>query len=235
MYKGIYVALSGAVLKQRHMEVITQNLANANTVGFKRDGLSFKDYLVQDDSGSGGPGQKVMTDLSAFATDLTGGNLVQTGNPLDTALEGDGFFCLEGNRYTRRGDFKVDAAGYLTTHKGLKVLGRKGPVKVPKGKVEFGPSGEVSVDGQAVDTMRIVDFSRKDGLTKAGEGVFTSKDPAVASKALVRQGYVETSNVEIVQEMVRMIETMREFEAYQKAIHAFDEAAGKANNEIGRF
>jgi flagellar basal-body rod protein FlgG len=235
MYKGIYLALSGAVLKQRHMEVITQNLANANTLAYKRDGLSFKDYLVASESASPGPDQKVMTDLSAFSTDHSSGNLVQTGNPLDTALEGDGFFSLEGSRFTRRGDFKVDKEGYLTTHKGLKVLGRKGPIKVPKGKLEIGPDGGLSVDGEAFDTIRIVDFSNKDTLMKAGEGIFTTKATGTPSKALVRQGYIETSNVDIVHEMVRMIETLREFEAYQKAIHAFDEAAGKANNEIGRL
>src|SRR5512139_1444770 len=137
MYKGIYLALSGAVLKQRHMEVITQNLANVNTLGYKRDGLSFKDYLVAGDPPVTETEQKVMTDLSAFSTDYRAGNLVQTGNPFDTALEGEGFFGLEGDRFTRRGDFKIDREGFLTTHKGLKVLGRKGPIKVPKGKVDI--------------------------------------------------------------------------------------------------
>jgi flagellar basal-body rod protein FlgF len=234
MYKGIYIALSGAVLKQTQMEVISQNLANADTVGYKRDEVSFKDYLIPQDVISYDPDGRDMSDISSFTTDLSSSTHIKTGNSLDIAIEGTGFIALEGNRYTRKGDLKKDSQQYLTTQSGIKVMGEKGPIKLPEGVIQISESGDVSVNGAKVDTIKIVDFKQTGDLTKAGGDMFFSKAKPFAAKAMVKQGYLERSNVGVVKEMIKMIEMVREFEMFQKAIQCFDEAQGKATNEIGR-
>jgi flagellar basal-body rod protein FlgF len=235
MQKGIYIALSGAVLKQQQMDTIAQNLANADTTGYKKDGMSFQDYLMPQDMISPDPDGRVMTALSSFNTNFSQGNFVKTDNPLHLAVDGSGMIALEGNRYTRRGDFVKDSKGYLTTSTGVKVLGQKGPIRLPEGMVSVGGSGQISVDGTLVDTIRVKDFPQTDSLTKAGESAFTATQSGVPSKSVLKQGYLEKSNVDAIQEMVSMIETSREFEAYQKVIQTFDQAASKVNNDIGRL
>jgi flagellar basal-body rod protein FlgF len=234
MYKGIYIALSGAVLKQTQMEVISQNLANADTIGYKRDDVSFKDYLIPQDVISYEPDGRDMSDISSFTTDLSSSTHIKTGNPLDIAIEGTGFVALEGNRYTRKGDLKKDSQQYLTTQNGIKVMGEKGPIKLPEGIIQISESGDVSVNGEKVDSIRIVDFKQTKDLTKAGGDMFFSKAKPSKAKAMVKQGYLEKSNVEVVKEMINMIRMVREFEMFQKAIQCFDEAQGKATNEMGK-
>jgi len=235
MYKGIYIATSGAVLSQTQLEVLTQNLANANTTGYKKDNLSFKEYLMPQETAGPGPDGRAMTTLSEYKTDFSSGVVMKTTNPLDIALEGTGFIALDGNRFTRRGDFTKSLDGYLTSFNGTKVLGSRGPIRLPDGKIDIDQNGGISVNGELVDTIRIVDFKRTDGLAKAGDGIYTTPDKSIPSTASVRQGYVEASNVNPVNEMVRMIQTLREFETYQKAIQTFDDATSQVTNGIGRL
>jgi len=235
VYKGIYLALSGAVLKHTQMDIISQNLANADTIGYKKDQITFKDYLIPQDSFSIDPDGRAMSYVSTFRTDLSAGNLIKTGNLLDIAIEGKGFISLEGSRYTRRGDLKKNSEGYLTTQNDIKVLGEKGPIKLPEGVLQINESGDLFVDGEKVDSLRIVDFQKPENLIRAGGEIFLSKDKPSKAKGAVKQGYLEKSNVEIVKEMVRMIEMYREFESYQKAIQFFDDAQGKATNEIAKI
>lgn len=235
MNKAIYIALSGAVLRQLQMDVISQNLANADTTGYKKDKISFNDYLVPSDLTNPDPELKAMSFHSPLMTDFSDGNLVKTGNSLDIAIEGKGFIALEGGRYTRRGDLKKDRDGYLTTHNGIKVMGDKGPIRLPDGIVEISPSGSISVNKVVIDVIKLVDFSNIQSLSKAGESIFLSTEPGIKANAEVRQGYLETSNVSVIKEMVKMIQTLREYETYQKAIQTFDEAAAKINNEMGRL
>lgn len=235
MYKGIYIALSGAVLKHTQMEVISQNLANADTIGYKKDQITFKDYLIPQDAFSNAPDGRAMSDVSRFMTDLSVGNLMKTGSLLDIAIEGKGFISLEGNRFTRRGDLKKDGEGYLTTQNNIKVLGEKGPIQLPDGALQINESGEVFVNGEKVDSLKIVDFQQSENLTKAGGDIFFFKGNPSQTKGVIKQGYLEKSNVEIVKEMVLMIEMFREFESFQKAIQFFDDAQGKATNEIAKI
>ncbi len=243
MYKGIYIAASGAVLKQTQLDVISQNLANANTAGYKKDSISFKDYLFQTEP-SATPDGRDMTEYSGTKTDLSNGNTVKTGNSFDIAVEGDGFLALEGNHYTRGGDLKENSEGFLTTHDGIKVLGLGGPISIPSDSVQVSIDlqGKVSVMTagntlpQEIDTIKVVDFGPDANLTKMGNGLFTANANAgTPSTSTIKQGYVETSNVQVVREMVQMIQTMREFETYQKAIQAFDSATSKVTNDLGRL
>lgn len=235
MHKGIYIALSGALLKQDHLDVVSHNVANADTVGFKRGRISFRDFLLsrmtglpQSDDG------RTMSDLGAAAVDFSPGNMIRTGNPLDVALDGEGFLALEKNRFTRRGDLRIGRDGYLVTQAGLRVLGEGGPVRIPAGRVEIAPSGDVRVDGAPVAKLRIVQFADASALKELEEGYFTAALPPVPAGAQVVQGSLEAANVNVVQEMIALIATMREFETYQKTIHAFDEAAAKVNNELAK-
>jgi flagellar basal-body rod protein FlgG len=168
-------------------------------------------------------------------TDLSGSNHIKTGNLLDIAIEGAGFVALEGNRFTRKGDLKKDTQQYLTTQTGIKVMGEKGPIKLPEGVIQISESGDVSVNGDKVDSIKIMDFKNTEDLTKAGGDMFFSKAKPSKAKAIVKQGYLEKSNVGVVKEMIKMIEMVREFEMFQKAIQCFDEAQGKATNEMGRI
>ena len=216
MYKGIYIAASGAVLMQTQLEMISQNLANANTAGYKKDTLAFKDYLLPAAAGAG-PDGRDMSDYSGSKTDMSNGTSVKTGNSLDISLEGDGFIALDGNRYTRRGDFKKSGDGYLTTHDGIKVMGTGGPISLPEDSTEISIDLEGKVSAMQpgnplpteIDTIKIVNFGPDAAPTKAGDGMYTFSGEGTPSTATVKQGYVETSNVDPIKEMVRMIETMR--------------------------
>ncbi|HUJ19196.1 MAG TPA: flagellar hook-basal body protein [Nitrospirota bacterium] len=241
MYKGMYIAASGAILKQTQLEVITQNLANANTAGYKKDGVTFKDYLMPQDGTGSGPDGRVMSEFSAEKTDFTVGTTVRTGNPLDIAVEGSGFIALEGDQYTRRGDLVKNSEGYLTTHDGVKVMGSGGPISIPSDSVQISIDLEGKVSAlQAdatlpteIDTIRVTDFGPDVTLTKVGNSMFKASGPGTAASATIKQGYLENANVDTVKEMVRMIETMREFESYQKAIQIFDNATSKVTNQLG--
>jgi flagellar basal-body rod protein FlgF len=235
MDKAIYIALSGAILKHSQMEIISQNLANAASVGYKKDKISFKDYLLSGNSESDLSDGRTMSQVSAIKTDFSEGNIIRTGNTLDIAIDGNGFIALEGDRYTRRGDLKRSNDGYLTTFNGIKVLGSSGPINLPPGNIQITNTGDVLVNGVQTNTMKIVEFASTDNLKKMGEGVFSTQDQGVKSNSLVKQTYLEASNVDVIREMVSMIDALREFESYQKAIQAFDEATDKVNNELGRF
>lgn len=235
MHKGIYIALSGSVQKQGQLDTLTHNVANASTVGFKKDRTSFQEYLVSGISGTADSDDgKSMTDLSQVKTDFSPGAQFTTGNPLDVALSGKGFLCLEGGRYTRKGDLQIGRDGHLVTQDGRKVLGAGGPIQLPPGKVDIAPSGEVRVNGTAIDTLKIVDFKDTGSLVELESGQYTSSETPVESTASVASGHLESSNVDAVKEMVQMITTLREFEIYQKAIKAFDDAAARVTNEMAR-
>lgn len=235
MYKGIYITLSGAVAKQTHMDIIAQNIANANTSGYKRERIAFKDYLLPvDNKSSFMPDERVMSEVSSAAIDFSKGVYIKTGNPLDIAINGNGFFALEGNRYTRGGNFKIDSEGYITTQDGIKVLGAGGPILVKGKRIEISSLGEIFVDGESVDTLKIVEFPNKEGLKRLDSGTFTTDVAGEDIRSQIEQGYLEASNVDVIKEMVQMIVAFRDYEAYQKMIQGFDEATGKVVNEMGK-
>ena len=225
MSKAIFIALSGAILKEKQMEVISQNLANSNSSAYKKVRVAFKDYIISPESEADG---KIMSELADVSTDFSTGGIHQTGNALDVALEGNGFLALEKNSYTRRGDLKRNSEGYLTTQTGIPVLGLKGtPIYLPEGKLEIGPSGEVSVNQTQLDTLKIVDFTNKGSLMRLGEDLFQTDDPGSPAMPLVKQGHLEGSNVEVVKEMTQIVMTLREFQAFQKVIQGIDDADSK--------
>lgn len=229
MYRGIYIALSGAMLKDTQLEAITRNLSNSNTIGYKREGLSFRDFIVSEERG------RIMASASSVNIDFSEGQLIRTGNTLDIAINGDGFISLAGNRYTRKGDLKRDKDGFLTTSEGIRILGRNGQIRIPDGRIEIDREGNIAVNGVTIDRIKIVNLSLSNNMVRVGDSTFYTEEAGKETKAEVLQGYLEGSNVNVIDEMVKMITTLREFESYQKVIHAFDEATSKLSNEVTKI
>ena len=238
MYKGIYIAVSGMVLRERQIETIAQNLANISTTGYKRDDVSFEDYLMQPDTapGSVSDGRR-MAQMGNVTTDYSSGEFIHTGNPLDVAIGGDGFFALDNNTYTRSGNFGINSEGIIVDQRGHQVLGQGGGISVAgaEGPVSIGDDGSVSVGGQVVDIIRIVKFDDNTKLQRAGGGGFrTDAQPQAVDTPDVRQGFLEASNVNAVAEMVKMMAAQREYESFQGVISSFDSSASRITNDLAR-
>jgi len=249
MSGGIYMSAAGAMAYEKRMQVISNNLANINTSGFKKDKGRFQiidspDSIKEDlekKSISTGKQQPPLWLQFETITDFSAGPMKHTGNPFDLALEGDGFFCIkteQGTQYTRNGNFSLDQDGMLVTMDGLPVLGEGGPINIEGDTFTVGVKGNISVDGNLVDTIKIVGFEKPDALEKTENSLFAIADKnEVESKAEntgVSQGFIELSNVNAIRMMTEMIEVLRGYESYQKAIKTADEANAKAINDVGR-
>lgn len=242
MNSGIYSALSGNIAAMKRLDVLSNNLANVNTPGFKKDRMTFESLLqAAGTAPRAGATDAPVYSETAFFTDHSRGSVSQTGNTFDLAIDGDGFFVVntpEGKAYTRQGNFKLDATGRLVTADGYEVSGG-GPIVINGSRVEINARGEILVDGSPVGTLEVVDFPKPYALQKNGSALFTPTDPQAVAQPVqgepVRQGYLELSNVSAVQEMVQLIETQRFFEMCSKAIKAYDDMAGKAANEVGKI
>ncbi len=260
MKRGLYTASTGMTTQMQRMDVISNNLANVNTTGFKRDDVtirSFDDIMIErlnepkdaygapyfnDQIGELGFG----VTIDKVTTDFTTGSHIMTESPLDFALDGDAFFTIsvpqkdgsEKEFYTRNGSFKLSSDGYLVTSQGYKVIGQNGPINL--GEYQSVPSvaknGEIVIDGEVVDKFKIVSFEDNNELRKTTDDFYdvTEKSVMVNKEFTVRQGYTETSNVNSVREMVEMITLQRNYEANQKSIQTADTIMGKVANDIGR-
>jgi flagellar basal-body rod protein FlgG len=251
------MAANGAIAYQRRLEILSNNLANTNTVGFKQDQTHFQTYYLANLERPNTPvADRGLTQAPVFwsrlssYTDHTSGPQKATGNRLDLAINGRGFFCVQtpqGLQYTRRGDFSIGADGLLVNNQGWPVLGENGEISVdsqadvtdPAGH-EFlvDDSGNVSVDGSIIGKLRIVDFENTDSLEKIGNTSFKPRSAnAVESAAKdfsISQGAVELSNVNALQMMTELIEVHRGYESYQKVIRSVDEVNSKIINEVGK-
>lgn len=220
------------------LRVIGQNVANAETVAYRREVALTRPTFVEASEDA----RAAISAPSAMETavDQRPGTLRGTSEPLHLAIEGPGFFVVDasdrtgGEALTRRGDFRLDSEGRLVTHDGLPVLGRGGIVS-PGGTPSIAPDGSVRVDGEVVAQLRIAQVASESRLTSlSGDLYLGAQLPEAESTARVRQGFLETSNVESVQEMVRLIETMRHFETTQRFIRGYDDMMGKAISELGK-
>lgn len=255
MSGDIYIAAAGALACEKRLQIISNNLANANTVGFKMD----RAYMQQIDPADL-PGQSAQKpeDLAAsrahlfwnsfsMYTDYSNGALKQTDNDFDLALVGSGFFCVQtpdGVHYTRKGDFTLNSEGVLVTSNGWPVLGENGEITInatanPQEYAKFvvDEQGNVAVDGRQVGRLRIVDFAETNLLSKAGDTLFqppASGAPEIQAEGVkVSQGFIELSNVDSVKMMTEMIEVLRGYESYQKIIQSADETYSQAINQVG--
>ncbi len=245
MNSGMYSAISGSLSAMRRLDMISNNLANVNTPGYKKDKMSFEGLLA----GAANPprvpqgttADPVLQKENVYI-DYSSGMISESGNPLDVAINGDGFFAVttpEGTAYTRQGNFRISPDGTLVTVDGYPVQGSSGAtIRIQGNRVEIDTSGSVVVDGAQAGTLAIVDFEQPYALKKIGSALFVPNDQQAvpkSAKVQLQQGHIEGSNVESISEMVQLIETNRYFEACSKVIKGFDDIAAKAANELGRI
>ncbi|MEK7475392.1 MAG: flagellar hook-basal body protein [Candidatus Coatesbacteria bacterium] len=253
----MYTSASGMLAEASRHDAIANNLANVSTTGFKRDAAVIRAHPTQlmhrlNDSlislggitsdlapQVGTRGQGALVD--AILPNNTQGSLMQTDNPTDVALEGQGYIMVDtvrGRRYTRAGDFAVDGRGRLVTQAGDPVLTSTGAqIMVGRRRLDIGADGGILLDGEAVGTLGVVEPDDTSMLTKEGESLLAPVPGARfrASGSRVIQGHLERSNVNAVTEMVAMLEALRTYEANQRAITAQDETINTLITQVGRF
>ncbi len=241
--QAMYAASAGAFKNQQKLDVLANNLANINTPGFKQDKLVFRVPVEAEMEGDShtdflqGPSAAMAHDA---LTDFSQGVLRNTENPLDMALDGTGFFCIqtpEGTHYTRNGRFTVNEDGVLATMDGNPVLGKGGEIKIDGRDVSVDEEGKVSVDGNEVGSLKVVTVSQPDSLKKMGNTLFASggSGEKEAEGVKIRQGYLESSNVNSIKVMTEMIDISRSYESYQKTIQFLNDATKKSISEVGRL
>jgi flagellar basal-body rod protein FlgF len=242
MNSGIYGAISGNMAMEKQLDVLANNLANVNTPGFKKDTISFESVLAASAvQGTDGSEDSPMLIKEKYIIDYSAGQVKVTDNTFDIALDGDGFFAVntpQGKAYTRQGNFRLDANSKLVTADGYEVLGNGGPIVINGGSVSIDAKGKILVEGQETGTIDVVDFPKPYDLKKMGSALFMPNNPGTTPQAAkgmtVRQGYLEGSNVNSLEEMVRMIETTRSTETCSKMIQNYDQMTGHAVNELGK-
>jgi flagellar basal-body rod protein FlgG len=231
-------ALSDAMRNDAEtLRVIGQNVANIETVAYRREISVMRQNFdqVTDDARAdlARPQQKLET-----AIDLRPGTLKSTSEALNVALEGPGFFVVEtpqGEALTRRGDFRMDNEGRLVTQAGLPVLGEGGAIHLDGATPQIAPDGNVRVNGEIVARLRIAQVASESRLAPVGGDLYIANQlPEGNDATRVRQGFLEASNVESVQEMMRLMETMRHFEALQRFVRGYDDMTSKAISELGK-
>jgi flagellar basal-body rod protein FlgF len=242
MDQGIYTAASGAIALEDRLAVISNNIANLNTTGFKKDQMSFEQFQKLLDTSSLHPGQyrTVPIDVitSSHSIDITPGPCQKTGNPLDVALVGDGFFVVnteKGARYTRAGSFHISPEGLLVTAQGYSVQGQGGDITLEAGQVVIDPKGNITLGSTTVDALQVVSIP-PDALVRQGNALFAVKEgssPEPVESVDVSQGFLEAANVDPVKEMVEMIATQRAYEAFQKVIRSVNDAYSYSMRNVG--
>lgn len=248
MSHTIYAAYAGMRSRERALEVLSNNLANLGAAGFKKTKVQFstRDELKGADvTELAGAINRPIVEI-ASATDFSAGQLTETGNPLDLALKGDGFFVVEtpeGIRYTRNGSFSLSEEGILRTSEGHTVLsaapaGRNRPLVLPQGQIEAAPNGQVSVEGVQVGTLKIVSFENLADLSPRGSTLFEAKEDAVEippARAEVLQGFLERANINPIEAVTEMISLLRSFEMMSHAVRSISsDVDSKVINEVGK-
>jgi flagellar basal-body rod protein FlgG len=240
MLKGIHTSASGMVPRARKQELLANNLANVGTPGFKREVL-FTEELSKARmrlAPKQADWETPMVDRTYV--DFAPGTFDRTGNPLDLALDGDGYFRLQDDQenifLTRSGHFTVDEEGYVTFPGGLRLMGEGGPIQVGRGDVMIGADGAVQVNNLTVARITPVTVADQSELIKRGGSLFgvpagTEIIPPVNVE--IQQGYLEAANVDVVHEMVEMIIAFRTYEANAKAIQQQDQTLDHLFQRVG--
>ncbi len=251
MLRGLYTSYTGMLNEQYRMDIMANNLANADTTGFKKEGstsqaysevmaVKIKDLTENPNTPRRLGNMSLGVKIGETFTDFSQGSLRDTGNTYDIALGGNGFFNIEftsksgetSTKYTRDGGFTITKEGYLVTKDGDYVLGENGRIQLSTtaGTTVFDRNGDIYQDDRLVASLKISDFEDTDYLTHYGETMWDTKEGAVeidVEDPDVRQGYLEMSNANVVKEMVNMITISRQYESNQKMLTTFDETLEK--------
>lgn len=224
---GMSAAAAALQMLERRQAVLANNLANASTRGFKAE-MAFA---------------RLMNDQLAAADtaiDLTAGTLTQTSNPLDLAVEGDGFFVVQtpgGERFVRNGSFRLNADRQLVDDKGNTVLGEAGPITIPDGAIEIDASGMIKVNGKAQGRLRLDRVAAGTDLQHEGGTQFVpdaSRQAIPPNERAIKQGFVEESNVNTMAAMTEMLTVLHRYGAAQKTLSTLDAARGIAVSDLAK-
>jgi flagellar basal-body rod protein FlgG len=257
MMRALYSAAAGMESQQLNLDIISNNLANVNTTGYKKSKAEFQDLLYQNIRPAGaeqGNGTQLPTGaqvgqgsrLVATSQVFTEGELTQTGEQLDIAIQGDGFFQVQmpdGTiAYTRDGALKTDSTGRIVTSDGLPVQGGWQPIPAGTTSISIAPNGEVTTSGASGNQnfrVQLTRFANPAGLENLGRNLYKETpasgtpetgNPNENGFGSLQQSYLEMSNVKVVEEMVKMIVAQRAYEVNSKAVQAADEMMQQSNN-----
>jgi len=237
MSSGLYAALSAANAKMQSLDVTANNLSNANAYGYKRDRFDFEALFRDATQNVAGRGVNFVR-VYKNHTDFTQAGFAVTGNPLDLAIDGEGFFKLQGNGryfYTRLGNFRRDDEGNLANPSGWKVVDEKNrPIAIPDSKtLSIDESGKIFSNGGEAGSIPLFAVNNLADLRKEGRGVFAPEpglEDRLVEKPRILQKRLEESNVQPLEEMARMIDGLRAFEAYQKVLKTYGNLASRATD-----
>jgi flagellar basal-body rod protein FlgF len=230
MDSGYYAACSGLAAQTQALELVANNLANLATAGYRGQQATFRSLLAGRGSVGWNPLNTAVNDfgvLGGSRVDPSSGSLTATGNSLDLAVAGKGFFVVQsaaGLVYTRNGGFHRTPSGELVTAQGDAVLGEQGPITLPSGAVAVSADGTVSVDGAVAAKLRVAEFGPDISLIPAGNALYAAPDALTlpAASTSIRQGMLEESNVSPVESVVQLITVQRNAEMMQRALTLFD-------------
>ncbi len=247
MFQGYYNLASGMLTQNRNLNVVSNNMANILTPGYKRDVMyssTFQEELISRTGNLEHKNATMLNDVSMkrvateTASDFTQGALEQTESPLDFALLGEGFFQIQtenGIRYTRNGSFIIDDAGYLSLPEVGRVIGENGPIYLGTDDIHMDPSGMLYRNDQVpLGRFALVTFADQSQLVKAGKGIFRSDAAGIPSNVNIQQKTLERSNVDAGREIVAMMESQRALQSASQILKIYDQLAGKASTELAR-
>jgi flagellar basal-body rod protein FlgF len=245
MDNSLLVSLSQQLAAYRSMDVIANNIANVSTPGFKRESAKFEEFITKVAPSEGQTGQQSLSFVkdAGISRDLSQGNIENTGAPLDLAINGKGFFAVQtpsGMRYTRDGHFTLDANGQIVTGDGYALQGDGGAITITPDdqNIQFGRDGTISstVNGisNQIGKLQISDFANDVALNKQGDNLYsTSQAATVATGSIIKQGALESSNVQPVLEISHMIEVMRAYEATASLNQSQEDLTRQAIDKLG--
>jgi flagellar basal-body rod protein FlgF len=241
MDSGFYAASTALMARTATLDTIANNLANASTVGFRAERDVFSSVLANAGTTSTSPLDSVINSygiMSGTMSDVKQGELQKTGNPLDLAIEGPGYFTVQtasGQMYTRDGGFQMSSGGRLVDGSGNAVLGDTGqPITLPPGGIAISPDGTISSNGAVAGKLKIVEFPAGTELSNIGNTDFAAPpnvQPTAATNSSVRQGSLEASNVNPVSSMIQLVEAQRSAEMMQRALTMFNSEMDKTASQ----
>ncbi|MEQ9491133.1 MAG: flagellar basal-body rod protein FlgF [Alphaproteobacteria bacterium] len=226
MENGIYIGISRQAALRRQMDVVANNLANVNTPAYRAERMVFNEFLMKPSQDK--TGYSYVQDVGQYRS-TENGPITQTGNDLDIALNGDGYFVVDtplGERYTRHGRFQLDAEGFVVNTEGHRLLTNAGPIQIPPQttSIEINGDGSVSTEAGPLGTLQVVTFEGDQELRRGANGIYTTEqDPQQAENVQIVQGSLEQSNVVAVLEMTRMIEISNAHNSLRKVLQNEDE------------
>jgi flagellar basal-body rod protein FlgF len=235
------ISLSRQIALQRQMDVVANNIANLNTTGFKAESILYEEFempVARDRDFQSADQPLLFTQDWATMHDMAPGSIEQTGNPLDVALSGEGFFAVQtadGERWTRSGAFQLDPTGLLVDLNGNAVLGDGGEIRFEAGEtgITIDSTGGVSSSAGSKGHLRIVEFDNPQELSREGDNLYAGGTPNANVGTRVVQGAIERSNVSGVGEMTEMIRVQRAYESLASMMQRQDEMRGSAIRRLG--